>query len=343
MTKRTGWIIAAFALTVGACGAGTNDDSFDPIADGSPVTEAAPVTTAPSTTTTSVSPATTTTAPTTTTQPTTTTTTASGSPELLAMQSAFERSAEVTTGRMEGLIEVSGLDPSQGFTEMVIPFGGAFDNASGNFSFYMDMTSIAAAAGDELPPEFADLFGEMEVRQIGDTAYLKFPLFTALFGAETPWISMPAEEGDVASGFMTTSPGNPSDILGSFEDAGATVEVIGTETVNGVNTTHYRAVFDMEALLAEATPEERDRLEAQGPIPADSMPMDVWISDDGFVVRFVMEIDGSAVETTPDESFDRMLLQYDLFDLGSDVVIEPPPPGEVTDIEELEGSFGFEV
>jgi len=261
----------------------------------------------------------------------------------LAMQSAFERSAEVTTGRMEGLIEVSGLDPSQGFTEMVIPFGGAFDNASGNFSFYMDMTSIAAAAGDELPPEFADLFGEMEVRQIGDTAYIKFPLFTALFGAETPWISMPAEEGDAASGFMTTSPGNPSDILGSFEDAGATVDVIGTETVNGVNTTHYRAVFDMETLLAQATPEERAQLEAQGPIPADSMPMDVWISDDGFVVRFVMEIDGSAVETTPEESFDRMLLQYDLFDLGSDVVIEPPPPGEVTDVEELEGSFGFEA
>ena len=181
------------------------------------------------------------------------------------MQSAFERSAEVTTGRMEGLIEVSGLDPSQGFTEMVIPFGGAFDNASGNFSFYMDMTSIAAAAGDELPPEFADLFGEMEVRQIGDTAYLKFPLFTALFGAETPWISMPAEEGDVASGFMTTSPANPSDILGSFEDAGATVEVIGTETVNGVNTTHYRAVFDMEALLAGATPEERAGSRARAP------------------------------------------------------------------------------
>ena len=342
MTQRTGWIIAAFALAIGACGAGTNDDSFDPPA--SPVTEAAPVTTAPSTTTTTLPPATTATTPptTTTTQPTTTTT-ASGSPELLAMQSAFQRSAEVTSGRMEGLIEITGLDPSQGFIEMVIPFGGAFDNASGNFSFYMDMSSIADAAGDELPPEFADLFGEMEVRQIGDTAYLKFPLFTALFGAETPWISMPAEEGDVASGFMTTSPGNPSEILGSFEDAGATVDVIGTETVNGVKATHYRAVFDMEALLAQATPEERARLEAQGPIPVDFMPMDVWISDDGFVVRFVMEIDGSAVETTQGESFDRMLMQYDLFDLGSDVVIEPPPPGEVTDIEELEGSFGFQA
>lgn len=342
MTKRTGWIIAVFALAVGACGAGTNDDSFDP--SGSPVAEAASVTTAPSTTTTTLPPATTATTPPTTLPTTTaTTTTASGSPELLAMQSAFQRSAEVTSGRMEGLIEITGLDPSQGFTEMVIPFGGAFDNASGNFSFYMDMSSIADAAGDELPPEFADLFGEMEVRQIGDTAYLKFPLFTALFGAETPWISMPAEEGDVASGFMTTSPGNPSEILGSFEDAGATVDVIGTETVNGVNATHYRAVFDMEALLAQATPEERARLEAQGPIPVDFMPMDVWISDEGFVVRFVMEIDGSAVETTPDESFDRMLMRYDLFDLGSDIVIEPPPPGEVTDIEELEGSFGFEA
>ncbi|GMQ84750.1 MAG: hypothetical protein BMS9Abin07_0314 [Acidimicrobiia bacterium] len=340
MEKRAVLVIAAFALAVGACAADT--DSLTPA--GSAPTEEVAVTTAPTTTTTTVSPATPTTAPTTTTTaaPTTTTTAAPFSPELLAMQTAFERSAAVSSGRMEGLIEITGLDPSQGPTEIRIPFGGAFDNATGNFSFSMDLSGIAAAAEDDLPPEFAGMFDEMEVRQIGDRAYLKFPFFAVLFGAETPWISMPAEEGDVAtSGFSATAPGNPSEILGSFEDAGATVEVIGTETINGVTATHYRAVFDMEALLAQATPEERAELEARGPLPLDFLPMDVWISDDGLVVRFVMEIDGSAIETTPEESFGRLLMRYDLFDLGSDVVIEPPPPGEVTAIEDLEGSLGF--
>jgi hypothetical protein len=244
---------------------------------------------------------------------------------------------------MEGAIEMTGLDPSQGFTEMTIPFGGAFDNASGDFSFYMDMSGIAAAAGDEIPAEFGDLFGDMEVRQIGEISYVKFPFFSMFLGAETPWISMPADEGDPTGGFTMTSPGNPSEILGSFEDAGATVEVIGSESVNGVDATHYRVVFDTESLLAEATPEERAELEAQGPIPIDELPMDVWISEDGLVVRFIMEIDGDSVETEPGESFGHMSMRYDMFELNSGVVIDPPPSSEVTDVEDLEFSFDFDL
>jgi hypothetical protein len=67
------------------------------------------------------------------------------------LRAAFAASADVTSGRMEGSIEVSGLDPTQGPTEMVIPFGGAFDNASGDSSFYMDMSGLAAAGGEEIP------------------------------------------------------------------------------------------------------------------------------------------------------------------------------------------------
>jgi hypothetical protein len=244
---------------------------------------------------------------------------------------------------MEGSIEVTGLDPAQGIAEMSIPFGGSFDNTSGDFSFYMDMSGVAAAAGDEIPAEFDDLFGEMEVRQIGDVSYVNFPFFGMFLGADTAWISMPADESDPTGGFAMTSPGNPSEILGSFEDAGATVEVIGPESINGVNSTHYRVIFDTESLLAEATPEERAELEAQGPIPIDELPMEVWISEDGLVVRFIMEIDGSSVETEPGEGFGHMSMRYDMFELNSGIVIEPPPPGEVTNVDDLEFAFGFDA
>ncbi len=344
MIRRTGPVLIAAALVAAACAAGPTTAETEPAGSAPATSETTTTTVAPQTTTTDAA------ATTTTKQeaaPATTTTT--GAPvaateELATLQAALAQSAEVTSGRMEGIIQISGLDASEGPTELTIPFGGSFDNAAGNFSFYMDMSGIAAAAAEdeEIPAEFAELFGDMEVRQIGDTAYLKFPLFTMLFGAETEWISMPADE-DATGGFVATSPSNPSEILESFQDVGATVEVIGVETVNGVQATHYRAVFDMEALLAEATPEERARLEAQGPLPADALPMDLWISEAGHVVRFVMEIDGTGVATAPGESFDRMLMQYDLFDLGEAIVIEPPPAAEVTDIEDLEGSFGFEA
>ncbi|MFV1998809.1 MAG: hypothetical protein ACC654_00440 [Acidimicrobiia bacterium] len=294
---------------------------------------------ADSTTSTSQATPSTTLAPETTTTATVSTESAGAS----ALKAAFARSADVISGRMEGSFEVSGLDASTGLTEMVVPFGGAFDNTSGDFSFSMDLSSAMAAAGDELPPEFAGLLGEMEVRQIGETTFIKFPFFNQFLGADTPWISMPTDQNDPTSGFTMTSPVNPSEILGSFEDAGATVEVIGVETVNGVDATHYRAIFDTAALLAQASPEERARLEAQGPLPTESLPMDVWISDDGLVIRFIMEIDGDSVDAAPGEGFGQMLMRYDMFDLNAGVVIEPPPPGEVTDVNDLDSFFGFEA
>ena len=333
MLGRISLMLAVFALAVAAC------------ADGG----AAPTQIASdgdnSTATTVAVAATTTLSPTTTDAPVATTTASvdAASDEITALRAAFAASAGVTSGRMEGSIEATGLDPSQGFTEMVMPFGGAFDNDSGDFSFYMDMSGVAAAVGDEIPEEFGDLFGEMEVRQIGEISYVQFPFFSMFLGSETPWISMPVDESDPTGGFTMTSPGNPSEILGSFEDAGADVEVVGSETVNGVNATHYRVVFDTESLLAEATPEERAELEAQGPIPIDELPMDVWISEDGLVIRFIMEIDGDSVESEPGESFGHMSMRYDMFDLNDEVVIDPPPLAEVTDVDDLEFSFDFDV
>jgi hypothetical protein len=335
----------ALLLVVSACaGGGTSSEGTTPTDSDPDSVAATVVTTEDSATDSDIAESTTTLPLTTTTASVTTTAPGEGeSSEITAIRAAFAASADVTSGRMEGTIEVTGLDPSQGMTEMVLPFGGAFDNESGDFSFYMDMSGVADAAGDEIPEEFADLFGEMEVRQIGDTSYVKFPFFGMFLGADTPWISMPADESDPTGGFTMTSPGNPSEILGSFEDAGATVEVIGSESVNGVAATHYRVVFDTETLLAEATPEELAQLESQGPIPVDSLPMDVWISDDGLVVRFVMEIDGDSVETDPEESFGHMSMRYDMFELNSAITIEQPPPGEVTDVEDLEFAFGFDA
>jgi len=336
--RRFAMTFAALAIVVSSCADGDVSHEVTGIGEGNNAsTTAIPSLEEPATST-SLSVSTTTV----TSATTTTVAASSDSPEVDAMRAAFVASADVTSGRMEGSIEVTGLDPSQGITEMVIPFGGAFDNDSGDFSFYMDMSGVAAS-DEEIPPEYADLLGEMEVRQIGDTSYVKFPFFNMFLGADTPWIAMPADETDPTGGFTMTSPGNPSEILGSFEDAGATVEVIGEETVNGVNATHYRAVFDTEALLAQATPEERERLEAQGPMPTDSLPMDIWISEDGLVVRFIMEIDGDSVDADEGESFGQMLMHYDMFELNSGITIEPPPPGEVTHVDDLEMAFGFEA
>lgn len=319
-------LIAATALVVAACGSAESAD-----------------------TTTTLLPAVSTTvadATTTTEAPTSTITTeaakkhdGSSSPQLAAIRAAISQSAEITSGRMEGLIEVSGFVEGTGSLDLSMPFGGAFDTATGNSSFYMDMSAMAAASGEEIPPEFADMFGEMEVRVIDGVSYIKFPLFTMMFGAETPWISAPAEEGsDLTSSFTFAQPNDPTEFLEALEDADAEVTEVGPETVNGVDTTHYRVVFDTAAMFAGLSAEERAELTADGPIPEGEFPMDLWISGDGLVVRYVMEIDGAAVVDSEDQ-FERMVMTFDLLDLNQPVTIVPPDPSEVTDMDSLGAGF----
>jgi hypothetical protein len=316
-------IVAVLALIATACaGDGTEAETTTTVAaDGGTTTTAAAQET-------------------TTTETTTTTTSGGGSSGALAsLQQSMARTGEATKGRMEGTISITGVPDVPG-GDFVMPFSGAFDNEAGNFSFTLDMSFMASQAGEEVPPEMAGLLGEMEMRTIGDTSYIRFPFFSLFLGTDTEWIATPVEEGmDAAGGFGGATPGNPGDFLEAFEEADGTVEELGRETIRGVDTTHYLVIFDMEDLLANATPEERAAIEGQGPLPIDRLPMDLWVSDDGLIYKYVIEMDGTTLDLPEDEAFESMIMDFEMYDYGEDIVIEAPPADEVTDMDSLD--FGI--
>lgn len=327
-------LFTVLALAVAACGSGdTADTTTTTLLPAVSTTAAVPNESATSTTS---APAPTTTAA----------SEASGASGLLAdIRAAISRSAEITSGRMEGLIEISALEEQVAF-DISIPFGGEFDSASGNSSFVMDLSAMAGmaeASGEEIPAEFAGMFDEMEVRVVDGVSYIKFPLFGMLFGAPTEWISAPEEEGaSITDDFTFAQPDNPAQMLEQFEAADAEVTEVGREIVNGVDTTHYLVVFDAATMLAEATPEERAEMLAAGPIPDGEFPMDLWITDDGVVVRYIMDIDGSMVDAPDSEQFQRMVMTFNLLDFNQPVTIVAPDPADVTEIETLgAGMFGL--
>ena len=153
---------------------------------------------------------------------------------------------------------------------------------------------------------------------------------------------MPAEEGGDFSQDFETVPSDPAEILKAYEDANVTIENLGTEQVNGVASTHYRLAYDVAALAEELSPEERAELEEAGIFADGVVPIDVWISTDGYLVRMVMEIDGSTVDPPEGEGFESMAIRYDVFDINQPVAIDPPPADQVTPIEDLNGGFGFD-
>lgn len=324
MTRRP-LLLLGLVLALVACGGGDtteSDTTGSTLADTTTSTAAA--------TTTSTTEATTTTA-----------TVGSSGTQLASIRSAIANSAEIVSGRMEGTLEISGAGTAP-TVDLFLPFSGAFD-AAGNSMFSMDLSAMAeaaAAAGEEVPPEFAEAFGEMEVRVVDGVSYIKFPLFGLMFGSQTPWISSPEDEGSsLASDFMFVRPDNPADLLESLEDADGEVEEIGRETVNGVETTHYRVIFDTAAAFAAATPEERAELEASGMVPEGEFPVDMWVSDEGWIVRYVMDVDGSAVSSPNGDEFERMVMTYNLLDINQPIQIEAPDPSQVTDMEGLGAGF----
>lgn len=316
---------------------------------GTPVAEEATTTTELAVTTSTQIPATTTSPATTTTSESTTTTEPATSELGTLMASLQKAQAELTSARIQGSIEMTGMNEEvTGLSEVVILFSTAFDTVSGDASFLMDMSSLAdsvdlqdlESSEDPFAGMAAAFLGEIEFRKIGDRVFLKFPFFTAMFGAETDWISMPADEGDQFTNSLETVPSDPNEILQAYEGAAGSVESLGTETVNGVDTTHYRISLNAEEM--ELTGEERAELEASGLFADGIIPMEIWVSDEGYTIRMVLEIDGTGIEAPPEEQFGTMRMVYDMFDINRPVVIEPPPASEVTDVEDLEGSlFGF--
>lgn len=318
-------LVFVLALVATACAAGSTDTESTTTTIGDGVTTSTPADAA--TTTTAAADET-----------TTTTSGGASSGALASLQKSLSRTREATTGRMEGSITITGVSDLPG-DSFAMPFSGAFDNEAGNFSFFIDMGFMAAQFGDEIPPEMAGLLGEMEMRTIGDTSYIRFPFFSLFLNSETEWIATPAEEGQNAtSGFGGATPSNPADLLEYFEEANGEVEELGRETIRGIDTTHFLVTFDMEELLANATPEERAEIEEQQ-LSVDSLPMDIWISDDGLVYKYVIEVDGAELDLPEDEAFESMVMDFEMYDYGEDIKIEAPPEDQVTDMDSL--NFGL--
>jgi hypothetical protein len=267
--------------------------------------------------------------------------------EVDALLASIKTDDEITSARVEGTIAMTGLEvPEGGPSDITITFSTAFDNETGNSSMLMDTSSLA----ENMPPDPNDPFaefgaamlGEMEVRQIGDRGYVRAGFFGTLLGSETEWLSMPVEDGDEFSTGFEAAPTDPHEVLGTYEGAAAEVADLGVEAVNGTTATHYRISVDASALLEELSAEERAEAEASGVLAIGILPIDLWITDAGYLVRMIVEIDGTAA-ASPEGEFETMRMAFDMFDINRPVSIEAPPAGQVTAVEDLEmGGFDFD-
>lgn len=226
---------------------------------------------------------------------------------------ALERTNEVSSFRYE--ISMTGEITGLGSIEMEM--GGEADLAAEAVSMKLDFGSLMAGFGDlgEMPP---GLDGDIEMRVIGDTAYMSSDLFGDL-GLGSGWLAVPlGAAGDLfGSGGLVPS-GGPEEMFESLEGV-ASVEIVGTETVRGTETTRVRAEIDPELFDAVA-----------GDTGMHVAPVEIWIDEVGLMHRFSM---------TAAEVSGAFTMTMDVFDYGADVDIEVPSDVTVLDGEMLGPQF----
>jgi hypothetical protein len=220
---------------------------------------------------------------------------------------------------------------------------GALDNTNHRMDIRLDMSKFATGlgAGAAALGSPSDWIGE----EVGDfdggraIVYMKLPVLTRLLPGGKPWIKMDLNEVGKQAGIdisqLTQFANNPAQMVDWLRAASGDVTTVGTETVDGVPTTHYRATVDIDKYPDLVPAENREAMRKavdalKKAAHVSSFPMHVWVGKDGLVrqVRTVLTetIQGQTVNIVTSERF---------YDFGTPVEIALPSDDQVTDISSL--------
>lgn len=227
----------------------------------------------------------------------------------------------------------------------------AADNATEAGSSGMRMEMTMDVQGQEIALEgegefdFEEQVGEMTMTVSGSALGGQEQSLDMILDGEYVYMKMPPELGgpgwqrmateDIAGAGASQFNQDPSQYLEFLRGASeGEIEEVGTEEIDGVSTTHYKADLSFDKMLDQAPDQEaadeiRAQFEAMGG-DIDTIPSEVWIDEDGLPRRMQLSMSIEAEGQTAE-----LDMTIDLFDYGVDVEVEPPadyedvqaPPG----------------
>lgn len=170
-------------------------------------------------------------------------------------------------------------------------------------------------------------------RFVGGTAYQKLPgRLAEIYGAHTPWITYSLGSAVGSSSQQQNAANSPLQALASLQGATNKTEKVGTETVDGVKTTHYHATIDLKQAAKKAGIFKDVMSKALEDMKSTNIPCDLWLDDQGRVRKqstvttlTVKDLDGKPATIHSTETLK-------LSDFGTKVDVAAPPADQVTDV-----------
>jgi hypothetical protein len=181
------------------------------------------------------------------------------------------------------------------------------------------------ASGREIPVDsFVD----------GDVLYLRSPAFAQATTQNKQWIKLnlatlgSAQGGTDLSGILDASP-TPENAL-AYLQGSSTVDEVGSESVGGVDTTHYSVSANLDRAAERASGAARDAV--QGVISQSgvkTLPLDVWVDGNGYIRKVSYDEHAGRQQAAK--------VTMELHDFAGPVAITAPPSDSVVDLTKMVG------
>jgi hypothetical protein len=181
------------------------------------------------------------------------------------------------------------------------------------------------ASGREIPVDsFVD----------GDVLYLRSPAFAQATTRNKQWIKLnlatlgSAQGSTDLSGILDASP-TPANAL-AYLQGSSTVDKLGSESVGGVDTTHYSVSANLDRAVEHASGATRDVV--QGVISQSgvkTLPLDVWVDGNGYIRKVSYDEHAGRRQAAT--------VTMELHDFGRPVAITAPPSDSVVDLTRMVG------
>jgi hypothetical protein len=182
----------------------------------------------------------------------------------------------------------------------------------------------------------------MTERMLGTTLYMHMPFLNASAPQIKPWIKLDLgalgkAEGLNLGALMNSNTNDPASILGYLKGVSGQITVVGHETVNAVQTTHYRATVNYAKAIANmrrtnpaAATALQQSIDKTGTRTA---PVDVWVDGSGLMRQERVSVAMPALGGS-------MTIVLSLSDFGVPVHVSAPPASQTTDLLKMLRSQG---
>lgn len=267
-------------------------------------------------------------------------------PELASFTSVAQKSSSADSARftMDAGVTIPGTSKPLAFSA-----DGGFDTAGQRSQLSVDLSSVA-----ELFKSFGSSLGgtvtgdlgspsdwKLDAIQDGKTAYIHFPLLAKQLPPGKTWVKGDAKELSSAdagqmSQFGSLAGTDPRDVFGMLKAVSGSIEAVGSETIRGVETSHYRATIDLAKVEQLVPAEQRQSLGSLGQGAQQAglteLPLDVWIDGDQLVRKLSVDLDAKQPGT---DQRVKASLVVELYDYGKALDIQLPPADQVVDASTL--------